>query len=210
MQKIRIVIIVLIVIIVWFRFLKPAPDAVETIAPEVAEEQAPVPATPPVEEVVSSAQVEPTVTKEDPKVEPEVPVPVAVVEAEVIPEPELTKPAFVKYVAPVSEMSHELNKPGKSVINDLDILDSLMSYYHSVFKSMPAAGDNREFVDALVGMNAKGVQVLPHDHPSINQKGELVDRWGTPYFFHPMSDKIVEITSAGPDRTLFTDDDVQL
>ena len=98
-------------------------------------------------------------------------------------------------------MSVELNKPGNTVMNDLDILDSLMSYYHSVFKSMPAAGDNSEFVDALVGMNDKGVQVLPHDHPSINQKGELVDRWGTAYFFHPMSDKETQIISAGPDRT---------
>ena len=212
MQKIRIVLIVLIVIIVWFRFLKPGSDAGDSIVPEVAEEQAsvPVPAPPPVERVEPVEQVEPLVVMEEPKVEPAAPTPASVVEPEVIPEPELSQPEFVRYVAPVSAMAVELHKPGKTVNDDLDILDSLMSYYHSVFKSMPAAGDNVEFVDALVGMNEKGVQVLPHDHPSINEKGELVDRWGTAYFFHPMSDKVVEIISAGPDRTLFTDDDVQL
>ena len=38
--------------------------------------------------------------------------------------------------------------------------------------------------------------------------GELVDRWGTPYFFHSVSAEKMEIVSAGPDKELWTDDDV--
>ena len=71
-------------------------------------------------------------------------------------------------------------------------------------------GLNEEYVDFLIGKNPKGIQMLPHDHPDISEKGELLDRWGTPYFFHPVSEKRVDILSAGPDRTLFTDDDVSL
>ena len=39
-------------------------------------------------------------------------------------------------------------------------------------------------------------------------KGQLVDRWGTAYWFHPNSSYQMEIRSAGPDKNLFTADDV--
>jgi len=35
-----------------------------------------------------------------------------------------------------------------------------------------------------------------------------VDRWGMPFWFHPNTAHQVEIRSAGPDRQLFTDDDL--
>jgi hypothetical protein len=41
----------------------------------------------------------------------------------------------------------------------------------------------------------------------LNDKGELVDRWGTPYFFHQLSRDHMEIRSAGPDKVMWTQDD---
>jgi hypothetical protein len=52
--------------------------------------------------------------------------------------------------------------------------------------------------------------VLPPDLASIDAQGRLLDRWGTPYFFHAVSRTELEIRSAGPDGKLGTDDDVPL
>jgi hypothetical protein len=35
-----------------------------------------------------------------------------------------------------------------------------------------------------------------------------VDRWDTPYFFHQMSASHMEVRSAGPDKMLWTSDDI--
>jgi hypothetical protein len=37
-----------------------------------------------------------------------------------------------------------------------------------------------------------------------------LDRFGTPYFFHPISETRIDVRSAGPDRKLWTEDDVWL
>jgi hypothetical protein len=44
----------------------------------------------------------------------------------------------------------------------------------------------------------------------MNSNGELMDRWGTPIFFHALSKDQMEIRSAGPDRVMWTADDVIL
>jgi hypothetical protein len=41
-----------------------------------------------------------------------------------------------------------------------------------------------------------------------NDKGEIVDPWGTPYRVWYISDKEIGITSAGPDKIFGTDDDI--
>jgi hypothetical protein len=42
----------------------------------------------------------------------------------------------------------------------------------------------------------------------VNEKKELCDNWGTPYFFHQLSASVMEIRSAGEDKTLWTADDI--
>ena len=42
----------------------------------------------------------------------------------------------------------------------------------------------------------------------LNAAGELVDPWGTPYFFHQLSATEMEIHSAGPDKVMWTRDDL--
>lgn len=69
-------------------------------------------------------------------------------------------------------------------------------------------GTNAEIVHTLTGGNPKGVRYLSGDHVRLNDQGELIDSWGTPYFFHSLSSTETEIRSAGPDKTLWTSDDI--
>lgn len=70
------------------------------------------------------------------------------------------------------------------------------------------AGLNVEITNALLGDNPRKVGYLPMDSPRINKNGELVDTYGTPYWFHSKTSKDLTITSAGPDRLMHTADDV--
>lgn len=69
-------------------------------------------------------------------------------------------------------------------------------------------GTNAEIVKTLNGGNPGGVRSLPDTLLRLNGQGELVDPWGTPYFFHQLSAQQTEIRSAGPDKTLWTQDDI--
>lgn len=69
-------------------------------------------------------------------------------------------------------------------------------------------GTNAEIVRYLNGGNPHGVRYLPQETLRLNEAGELVDSWGSPYFFHQLSARETEIRSAGPDRTLWTGDDI--
>ncbi len=69
-------------------------------------------------------------------------------------------------------------------------------------------GTNAEIVKTLNGSNPQGVRYLPQDNLRLNDQGELIDTWGTPYFFHQLSAQKMEIRSAGPDKTLWTRDDI--
>jgi hypothetical protein len=69
-------------------------------------------------------------------------------------------------------------------------------------------GSNAEITQSLNGGNPKQTKFPIADGNSINDKGELTDVWGTPYFFHQLSANTTEIRSAGPDKTMWTGDDV--
>jgi len=75
-------------------------------------------------------------------------------------------------------------------------------------KSYPA-GLNVEITNALLGLNSRKFGYLPADSGRINKNGELVDKYGTPYWFHSQTSQTLTITSAGPDRLMHTDDDVR-
>jgi len=68
-------------------------------------------------------------------------------------------------------------------------------------------GENAEITAALTGRNRLGFAFIPAHDPAVNAKGELCDRWGTPFFFHQLSGERMEIRSAGPDGVLYTPDD---
>ena len=70
------------------------------------------------------------------------------------------------------------------------------------------SGTNAEIVKTLNGGNPQGVRYLPDQLLRLNDQGELLDPWDTPYFFHQLSAKETEIRSAGPDKTMWTPDDI--
>lgn len=102
-----------------------------------------------------------------------------------------------------------LNAPGQDIDADLKLLVELFFHYQIAVKdpSGNPVGDHAEIVRALQGRNRARLAFLPAQHPALNEAGELVDRWGTPFFFHAVSGTRMEIRSAGPDRRMWTDDD---
>jgi hypothetical protein len=79
--------------------------------------------------------------------------------------------------------------------------------YGSRFGGNPT-GSNPEITKTLNGDNPARAKYLPVEHTNISPEGELLDFWGTPYFFHQQSGTETVIRSAGPDRKLFTVDDI--
>jgi hypothetical protein len=80
--------------------------------------------------------------------------------------------------------------------------------YGEMFGGNPV-GDNQEITSELSGKNPKHINFISTDAGMIvNGDGELVDPWGTPYFFHQLSGADTEIHSAGPDRVMWTSDDI--
>ena len=116
-------------------------------------------------------------------------------------------PAIVTHpIAP--ELSATLNRPDGNPADELDDVAQLLYIYRQGFGGNPV-GQNEDVVAALLGENEKRTAYLPSDSSAIVW-GKLVDRWGSPYWFHPVSGREMEIRSAGPDRELFTGDDILL
>ena len=100
---------------------------------------------------------------------------------------------------------------GQSTVAPQIILENMRSTirdYGSRFGGNPV-GNNAEITLALNGGNPKQVVFIkPDSGLRINSQGELVDGWGPPFFFHQLSGKETEIHSAGPDRVMWTADDL--
>ncbi|WP_395735997.1 hypothetical protein [Prosthecobacter sp.] len=70
-------------------------------------------------------------------------------------------------------------------------------------------GANEEIAAALRGRNRMQMRFVAETSPIFNAKGQIVDRWGVPLYFHAISRDRLEIRSAGPDQVMWTADDVQ-
>lgn len=99
--------------------------------------------------------------------------------------------------------------PGnETAYDDVQSVGTLLEEFRRAFGAMPTGELNDEIVRRLQGENPKGIAVLPKSHPAINAQGELIDRWGTPYRFHPESAWETTVRSAGPDKKMWTGDDI--
>ncbi len=67
-------------------------------------------------------------------------------------------------------------------------------------------GNNAEITRALLGDNSRRAQFL-EPNTATNARGEMLDRWGHPYYFHGISRTEMEVHSAGPDGVMWTEDD---
>ena len=99
--------------------------------------------------------------------------------------------------------------PEAEAINiELNNVQSALKNYRAQLDGNPV-GTNAEITSALRGGNPKGIRIAIPQGSTVNGKGELCDRWGTPYFFHQVSKIRTEVRSAGPDREMWTGDDAQ-
>lgn len=115
-----------------------------------------------------------------------------------------TPPAAPPTAVAVPDTSESTNLPPATILENMR---TTIHQYGAAFGENPV-GNNPEITAALHGENAKQIDFLKQDGNRVNAKGELVDAWGTPYFFHQLSAKEMQIRSAGPDRVMYTGDDL--
>ena len=100
--------------------------------------------------------------------------------------------------------------PATPALPPTTVLDNarvLIHNYAAQFGENPV-GNNAEITAALTGNNPKQANLLRADSGlRVNEKGELLDAWGTPFFFHQLAADRMEIRSAGEDKKLGTLDD---
>lgn len=106
----------------------------------------------------------------------------------------------------IRKLADRLSEQTQTPLNDLETVGEFIDLYRKAFSHLPV-GTNEDLTAILIGQNPKKGVLFPPDSPMII-KGQLVDRWGTPYWLHPSSGASLEVRSAGPDRNLFTADDV--
>ena len=108
-----------------------------------------------------------------------------------------------------STLADLLNTPSKNIRDDLRVVSEILDTFRSNFpRTGNPVGTNAEITAVLTGKNKLQLALIPADHAAINRStGELLDRWGTPFFFHAESGSRMEIRSAGPDKKHHTADD---
>jgi hypothetical protein len=110
-----------------------------------------------------------------------------------------------------SPIANDLNAPTGTIAADLKILQELFFAYQSNFPRLGnPVGENAEITAVLLGENPAKFPFIARNHRALNARGELCDRWGTPFRFHQLSGSQMEVRSAGPDRKFGTPDDAQL
>ncbi len=95
--------------------------------------------------------------------------------------------------------------------HDLELMDRLLGSYRTLVKGDDPLNfaSNATIAESIRGKNPAHMAFLPERHRAFNEAGEIVDRWKTPLFFHVLSQDQIEIRSAGPDKQMWTDDDLQ-
>ncbi len=120
-----------------------------------------------------------------------------------------TPPATPAPPAERSTLADLLNAPSKNIRDDLRVVSEILETFRTNFpRTGNPVGTNSEITAVLAGNNKLQLALIPADHFAINRAtGELLDRWGTPFFFHAESGSRMEIRSAGPDKKHHTADD---
>lgn len=137
---------------------------------------------------------------------PKPPAPVIAAPAPPPPEP---PPRDRRAIDPeIQKLADRLIDHAQTPLNDLEVVHEFFDMYRKTMSHM-SIGSNEDFTAILTGSNPQQGVLFPADSPMI-VNGQIVDRWGSPYWMHPNSAARMEIRSAGPDKSLFTSDDVVL
>jgi len=125
--------------------------------------------------------------------------------APVVPPQTVTAVTTTPGAAPAPPAATAPSLPPLTVLDNARVV---MHNYADMFGENPV-GDNSEITAALTGKNPRQVNFISEDSGlRVNDKGELIDAWGTPFFFHQLSGKVMEIRSAGEDKKMWTFDDL--
>lgn len=109
-----------------------------------------------------------------------------------------------------SPLALQLNAPDGTPQQDVDALLGLIRQYHEAMQRRegPPIGNDADLARVLKGKNPLRLVVVPAMHPVFSPDGRMRDRWGTPYHLHGKGRGAYEVRSSGPDKRLFTPDDV--
>jgi hypothetical protein len=101
-------------------------------------------------------------------------------------------------------------KEGGTVQADLGALAEVIGNFALLVKGREPLplGANEELAAALRGKNVAELEFVSSGSAALNDQGQLIDRWGTPLFFHAKARDRVDIRSAGPDGKMWNEDDV--
>ena len=86
-------------------------------------------------------------------------------------------------------------------------VEQLFADYRYAYKENPVGSENAEITQQLLGKNPKRIVFIDPRCAAL-RGNQLVDQWGSPFFFHAVSGQQMQVRSAGPDRQLWTADDV--
>ena len=112
--------------------------------------------------------------------------------------------------APGDAMLADYANPALSPQNDLSLIAHSITSFLIVAKQATERplSANEEWSAALLGKRPGSEPWISPHSPALDHQGRLIDRWGTPLFFHALGGKRWEIRSAGPDHQLWTGDDL--
>jgi len=94
-----------------------------------------------------------------------------------------------------------LNRPDTKITKfnvDCDSLILGLQQYREFVGTYPT-GNNIAIVKALLGQSEKKVLIVAVRRTDLNDKGEIIDPWGTPLMFYFAHNEVM-IRSAGPNR----------
>lgn len=132
------------------------------------------------------------------------------IRASAISENSISQTGFASLAASPGSMSESKMENENKHLPPLTILDKArvtIHNYNAAFGENPI-GTNPEITAALMGNNPKQINFITAESGlTVNDKGEMVDAYGTPFFFHQLSGHEMEIRSAGEDKKMWTFDD---
>ena len=89
----------------------------------------------------------------------------------------------------------------------LQVVAKLLRDYRAAYGANPV-GNNVEIARALRGNNPRAMRFADDNSLPLSPRGEILDRWEHPLYFHPISATVMEVRSAGPDGKMWTADDL--
>jgi len=140
----------------------------------------------------------------------------AIVQKDVIPpgivvtesSPIVPPPSIIS--APGDRLLGGYGNPAQPPKDDLVLLARALSNFlliHKQSSDRPLSA-NEEWSAALRGKRPGTEPWFSESSPALDSQQRLIDRWQTPLHFHALGNKQWEIRSAGPDRKLWTEDDL--